>query len=43
MLVELETIFEAGLGELANEVVFFLLCHERASGQLWKRKVEWLG
>lgn len=34
MLIELETIFEAGFGELANEVIFLLLCHERASRQL---------
>ena len=39
-LVELEAVFEAGLCVLLNQIVLFLLGHQRTPGQLWKRIVE---
>jgi len=34
MLVELEALFETGLGELINQIILFRLRQQKAPGQL---------
>jgi len=39
MLVELETLFETGLGVLLDQVILFLLRQQKAPGQLCKSRL----
>lgn len=39
MLVELETLFETGLGVLLYQVILFLLRQQKAPEQLWKSRL----